>query len=118
MNSVFWTTLLPLAQGGEGGGGSFGWVSVLTIWLPIGLLFYFLLIRPQQREKHHRAEMLRAVKTNDRVITVGGICGVVANVHREADQVTLKVDETSNTKIRFTMGSIARVLTDETSSDS
>jgi len=111
VQSIYWTTAILLAAGE--GGGSFGGLQLLTIWLPIGLLFYWLLIRPQQREKRQRQAMLGALKKNDRVITAGGIYGVVTNVHREADEVTIKVDEASNTKLRMTLGSIARVLVDE-----
>ena len=92
--------------------------SILTLWLPIGLLFYFLLIRPQRREQSRRQGMLNAIKKNDRVITAGGIYGVVTNVHREADEVTIKVDEATNTKLRMTLASVARVLGDGTSTDS
>ena len=93
-------------------GGSF-WVTFLTLWLPIGLLFYFLLIRPQRREQAKREAMIRAVKENDHVLTVGGFYGVVTNVNREADVITLRVDEKNNTKIRVTQASIARVLTEQ-----
>jgi preprotein translocase subunit YajC len=51
------------------------------------------------------------------VVTVGGIYGVVANVQREQDRVTLKVDETNNTKIDVTFGAISRVIVDQTESD-
>ena len=51
------------------------------------------------------------------MVTIGGIYGVVTNVHREADEVTIKVDEATNTKLRMTLGSIARVLVDEPSGD-
>jgi preprotein translocase subunit YajC len=93
-------------------------LNMLLPFLAIGAVFWFLLIRPQQREKKQRDAMLAAIKKNDRVITVGGIYGVVANVHREADEVTLKVDEAANFKLRVTVGSIARVLIDESSDDS
>ena len=82
-------------------------------FLAIGLLFYFMLIRPQRKEQSKRQDMLSNVKKNDRVITIGGIYGVVMNVYREADEITLKVDETTNTKIRVTLSSIARVVGDE-----
>ena len=77
-------------------------MSILLIWVPIGFLFWFLLIRPQQQEKRQREAMLSAVKKNDRVVTAGGIYGVVTNVHREADEVTIKVDEATNVKLRVT----------------
>jgi preprotein translocase subunit YajC len=89
--------------------------NILLIWVPIGFLFWFLLIRPQQREKKQRETMLSAVKKNDRVITVGGIYGLVTNVDREKDEITVKVDEAANVKVRVTMGSIARVMIDESS---
>ena len=50
---------------------------------------------------------------DDRVLTIGGIYGVVTNVQREADEVTIKVDESTNTKLRVTLSSVARVLGDE-----
>jgi preprotein translocase subunit YajC len=116
-NSYLPSLILFAENGQPGGGGGFGMISILTIWVPIGLLFYFLLIRPQRREQSQRQSMLSQLKKNDRVITVGGIHGVVTNVHREADEVTIKVDEATNTKLRMTLGSISRVLGDGTSSD-
>lgn len=89
--------------------------NILLIWVPIGFLFWFLLIRPQQQEKKHREAMLSAVKKNDRVITVGGIYGLVTNVDRESDEITIKVDEAANVKLRVTVGSVARVMIDESS---
>jgi len=83
----------------------------------IGLVFYFLMIRPQKREQQTRAEMLTALKKNDRVVTVGGIYGVVASVQADADEVTLKIDENTNTKLRVTLSSIARVVGDEPDAD-
>jgi len=95
--------------------------GLLQMLMPIALIlvvFYFLMIRPQKREQSKRAEMLAAVKKNDRVVIAGGIYGTVANVQREQDEVTVKVDETTNTKLRVTLGSIVRVLGEESSSDS
>ena len=92
-------------------------VQSLLPFVAIFVLFYFLLIRPQRREQARRQEMLSAVKKNDRVITAGGIYGVVTNVHREADEVTIKVDEATNTKLRMTLSSVARVLGDEPSDE-
>ena len=94
--------------------------SLLNLLLPflvIGFLFYFLLIRPQKAEQARRQAMLAAVKKNDRVITIGGIYGVETNVQREQDEVTIKVDEATNTKLRVTLGSIARVIGEEPQSE-
>jgi preprotein translocase subunit YajC len=107
----------PADGGGQGmGGGSLG--TLLILFLPIIVLFYFMIHRPQRREQARRQTMLEAMKKNDRVVTIGGIYGVVTNVHREANEVTLKVDEATNTKLRVTLSSISQVLGDEPSQES
>lgn len=111
MNCVIGMVGPILAQEAGGGWGAF--MPMLTLFVPILLAFYLLVALPQRREQSKRAAMLANLKKNDRVVTVGGIYGVVANVHREADEVTIKVDESTNTKIRVTLGSIARVLSEE-----
>jgi preprotein translocase subunit YajC len=77
------------------------------------VVFWLLFLRPQRKEQQQRQAMITNMKKNDRVITVGGIYGVVTNVHREADEVTIKVDETTNTKLRVTLGAISRVISDQ-----
>ncbi len=107
-----------LADNGAGGGpqgpSSF---SMLLPLIVIGIIGYLLLFRPQQKEQAARRKMLENLKKNDRVVTIGGIYGVVANVHRDADEVTLKVDENTNTKIRVTTAAISRVLSAAGESD-
>ena len=107
---MFWlTSLLLLAEDGEGFN-PFG--GMLLPFLAIGVLFYFLMIRPQRRQKQQQQDMLGAMKKNDRVVTIGGIKGTIANIQREADEVTLKIDESSGTKLRLQISAIARVITD------
>jgi len=117
VESTFFTDLMLFAADGAQGApqapGPSLFITLLP-WLAIGFLFYYLLIRPQRQEQTRRQAMLAAVKKNDRIITTGGIYGVVANVHTEADKVTIKVDETTNTKLDISLGAIARVLGDET----
>src|SRR4029078_11971188 len=93
-----------------------GFSPLLTMVLPIGVLFYFLVLRPQRQRDQARRRLLANLKKNDRVVTVGGIYGIVSNVHREADQVTIKVDESTNTQLRVTISAIERVISEEDSS--
>jgi preprotein translocase subunit YajC len=92
-------------------------ISIMP-FLAIGLLFYFMLIRPQSREHARRREMLKAVKKTDRVLTTSGIYGVVTSIDPEAGEITIKVDEATNTKLRMTFSSIAQVLGNEPSGTS
>jgi len=96
------TTSRPAApQGG-------GLETLLVPFLLMAAVFYFIMIRPQSAEKKKREAMLSAIKKNDRVVTVGGILGTVLSV--KDDEITLKVDESSNTKITFTRSAINRVV--------
>jgi preprotein translocase subunit YajC len=83
----------------------------------IVVVFYFLLIRPEQSKRKAHQSLMDSLKKNDRVVTVGGIHGVVTNVQRDADELTIKVDESNNTKIRVTLGSVARVISATPDSD-
>ena len=80
----------PLAFAQEGGGGPSLAAQILPLVF-IGVVFYFLLIRPaNQRQKKHR-EMIDAVKKGDEVVTAGGIVGKVTKV---ADaEVTVEIAE-------------------------
>jgi preprotein translocase subunit YajC len=80
-------------------------------------LYYFMILRPERRKQQGPRTRLDSLKKNDRVVTIGGIYGVVMNVQRDTDEVTLKIDEATNTKLRVTFGAIARVIGDEPASD-
>ncbi len=80
--------------------------------LLMGGIFYFLVLRPQNKEKKRRTAMLSQIKKNDRVITIGGIVGTVAIAGD--DEITLKVDESNNTKITFSRSAIQRVVSLDT----
>jgi preprotein translocase subunit YajC len=103
--------LADAPQANQGPGSYFMFVSMILI----AIVFWFLFLRPQKKEQQQRQSMIANMKKNDRVVTVGGIYGVVTNVHREADEVTIKVDEATNTKLRVTIGAISRVISDQPS---
>src|SRR4029077_19119051 len=92
-------------------------LQIVTLFLPLILLFYFLILRPERRKQSDHKSLLSALKKNDRVVTIGGIYGIVANVQPEDDRVTLKIDEASNTKIDVTFSSIARVIVEQTDAE-
>lgn len=79
----------------------------------VAVLFYFLILRPQKNKEAAFRSMVESLKEKDRVITIGGIHGVVTNVQRDRDEVTIRVDESTGTKIRIGTSAIARVITDE-----
>jgi preprotein translocase subunit YajC len=74
------------------------------------LMGYFLFIRPMKQKEQEARSMVQNLKENDRVITIGGIHGVVTNVQRDAERVTIRVDETTGTKLKMNISAIARVV--------
>jgi preprotein translocase subunit YajC len=110
-----------LAQAGPAGPeGPPDIVRTLMQTLPIALVVlaaYMLLFRPEREKQRRQQELLAGLKKNDRVLTSSGIYGTVANVDREGDRVSLKVDDAANVKITVTLSSIARVLADRHSGD-
>jgi len=82
---------------------------VLFQILPIGVIFYFLIIRPQRQQQKKLKEMLDNLKKNDEIITTSGIHGTVAIVKEKT--VVVRVDE--GCRIEFDRESIASVTSGE-----
>ena len=89
-----------------------GLQSMLPAIAVIMVLFYFLILRPQKNKDQQVRSMLDSLKETDRVITIGGIHGVVSNVNRETGIVTVRIDEATGAKIRVGTSAIATVVTD------
>lgn len=96
---------LPLLQAAGGNAGGQMVTMLITFGLII-LIFYFLVIRPQNKKQKETKAMLSAIKKGDRVSTAGGMRGTVTAVKDQT--VTLKVD--TDTKIEFNKSAIANVL--------
>lgn len=93
-----------------------GPMELLITYLPMVLIVavaWLLLYRPERERVRRHQELLTGLKKNDRVITTSGIYGTVTNVDRDADRVSLRVDEAGNVKIVVTVSSIAKVLGDK-----
>ena len=90
-------------QGGEGGGGL---VSTMIMFGAIFLIFYFMIIRPQQKRAKEKEKLLSNLEKGDKVVTNGGIHGVIAGL--EDKTALLMVSE--NTKIKIDRTAITTVL--------
>jgi preprotein translocase subunit YajC len=109
---VVWENLV-LAQGQAAPADPNAFIKFMAPLAIIMVLFYFMLIRPQKRKEQDLRQMVHNLKDNDRVVTIGGIYGVVTNVQRDAERVTIRVDEGTGAKLRVNMSAIAQVLTSE-----
>ena len=102
---------ISLLQAAAGSG------SMLMSVLPFGLIiliFYFFIIRPQNKKQKETEKMLSALKKGDKVVTVGGIHGVISSTKEKT--VIVKVDD--NAKIEFSRNAIATVIVDKAEKDS
>jgi preprotein translocase subunit YajC len=95
-----------------------GLSSMLLPLIAIMVFFYFLILKPQKNKEQALRNLVANLKEKDRVVTIGGIHGVVTNVQRDRDEVTVRVDEATGTKIRVSASAIARVVTDENKMES
>ena len=96
---------------GGGAGGSFG--SMVPFLVVMAAAKYFLFYLPSNRERTRQTTLLSAIKKNDHVVTNGGIYGVVTDVSKETNKVTLRIDEATGAKMRMDLTAIVRVLGDE-----
>ena len=98
-------TILILAQ--PQGSAFFKLVFPLLI---VFLMIYFFVLRPERQKRRRQDAMLKQLKKNDRVLTIGGMSGTIVDVRDE--EIILKVDENTNTKVRIRRWGVREVLTD------
>ena len=100
--------LLAMAPpSGEGGGGG-GMISTLIMFGAIFAIFYFMIIRPQQKRSKEREKLLSAVQKGDKVILSSGLYGTVAGL----EEKTVLLDVGNNIKMKFERSAIASVIKD------
>lgn len=99
---------LPIMMAAPGGDAA-GSASIVPTLITFGLvfvIFYFLIIRPQNKKQKETKKMLESLKKGDRVVTIGGIHGSIQSI--KDDTVVLKID--SNTKLTFSRSAISNVV--------
>lgn len=87
---------LTLAQGGPPGS---GFSEMLVMLLPMAMIFYFLLWRPESKRRKEKEQLMNSLKAKDKIVTIGGIHGIVVKV--EKDEVVVRVDTAKDVKMTF-----------------
>jgi len=104
MDQLFSGLVLLQAAGGNPTGQM---ISTLVTFGLVFVIFYFLIIRPQNKKQKAAKAMIEAVKKGDKVVTIGGVHGIVQSV--KDGTVVVKVDDTC--RIEFSKSAIAAVTT-------
>ena len=100
----------PNLPGNNGKSSPFGKQQLLFFGLMIVIMYMFLFRGPRKKQQKHR-QMVKTLEKNDKVRTIGGILGTVVDV--KDDEITIKIDESNNTKIKVIASAIGRNLTKE-----
>jgi preprotein translocase subunit YajC len=90
--------------GGQGTGGIAGFLPIIILFA----IFYFLLIRPQQKKAKEHTQMIKDLKKGTRIVTSGGIYGTILSL----DESTIGLEIAEKVKIKISRGNVAGVLSD------
>lgn len=105
---LFAIQLVAQQPGGDAKGGPESpFMNPLFLFVAMGLLFYFMLLRPARRQEKDRQAMVEALKRDDEVVTSSGILGTVISIKKDKDEIIL---ESGSTRLRVLKSSVARVL--------
>lgn len=90
-------------QGGNGGGSM---VSTLIMFGAIFAIFYFMIIRPQQKRAKEREKLMSNLQKGDKVVTTGGMYGTVAGI----EEKTVLIQIADNTKVKFDKSAVSIIM--------
>ena len=82
-------------------------IALFAPYVLIGVVFYFLLFMPMQKQKKRQAQMLKELKSGDNVVTSGGIVGTITAV--DGDTIVLRV-KPDNLKLQFARSSVSTLV--------
>lgn len=97
--------LLAMApQGGDGGGGSL--ISTLIMFGAIFAIFYFMIIRPQQKKAKEREKLLSNIEKGDKIITSGGVHATIVGI----EEKSVLIEIAPNVKVKIERSAIGSVV--------
>lgn len=109
-----WNQAVAFAQEAAGSGTAEGGAApsnplagMLPMIVAFIAIFYFFMLRPQQKREKEMRQMLASLSKGDEVVTSGGICGTIVGLTEKT--VVLRVDDDDNVKIEFLRGAIKQV---------
>ncbi|MBA3814219.1 MAG: preprotein translocase subunit YajC [Alphaproteobacteria bacterium] len=94
------------AQAAPGGFGGFDFMSILPLVL-IFAVFYFFLIRPQQKKAQEQKNLLSALRRGDRIVTNGGLIGII---HKVISDQELQVEIAEGVRVRVVRSMVASLV--------
>jgi preprotein translocase subunit YajC len=102
---IVWLALAPQAPPGTAPNPTAQMLQMLGTFAILGVIFYFLMIRPQQTKAREHAVLLKALKPGDRVLTGGGILGVVISVKEKSVSI-----RSADTKLEILKSAVTEII--------
>jgi preprotein translocase subunit YajC len=81
-------------------------LQMVGMFVILGVMFYFLLIRPQQKQRKEQDNLLKSIKSGDKILTSGGLFGIVTNVKEKS----LMVKIADNVKVEIVKSAVTTVV--------
>ena len=97
----------PAAPAGSG-----PFQTVIMVFLVLLALFFIFILPARSRDKQTQ-KMIDSIKINDKVLTTGGVIGVVCSVDAQQGEIVLRVDDANNVKVHFALSSVYYVFNKE-----
>lgn len=88
----------------------FSFLMIVSMML---IVMYLLFVLPKKNQEKQARKMVDSLKKNDKVMTTSGMIGTIYSIDKEQNEVVLKVDESNNTKIKFSLGAVYFVFKDK-----
>ena len=98
-------------------GGLLGSLMPLVMLGVVGLVMYFMMIRPQKKQKQKETKMREGVRVGDEITTIGGICGRVLNVKEDALVIETGADRSKMTIKKWALSSVDTIHDDPAPDD-
>jgi preprotein translocase subunit YajC len=109
---MFSNIAYAMGQSGAGGAGAGGGFTAFVPLILMFVIFYFLLIRPQQKKAKDHREMITNLKKGDRIVTSGGLYGRITGM----DEATLTVEISDKVRVKIARGNVTSVIRPTTQS--
>ena len=93
----------PSGSGDQSGTGG---ISTIVMFVMIGVIFWFMIYRPQKKRQKERENLISKMEKGDKVITSSGIHGTISQI----EETTILVQVSDNTKLRFEKASVNQVV--------
>ncbi len=107
MNNILTSVMMAAPATGEGGqaqGG--GLMGTLIMFVPLALIFYFLIIRPQKKQQKEAQAMLESLKKDDIVQLSSGIIGKITKIDSDKNTMSVEIDKNTHTVIEVVKSAV------------